>query len=358
MLEYKPHPMSLWKRSYTYRDIGLVPTQESTIESRTNINLYRDSCLIDDCIPVIAAPMVKVVGSELAQNLVTRDFPVVLPRTDYVEDDLKLWRETVAGLDSRTSNKLFFSVPAKDALTRIRAALKLNNPPQRFCIDVANGFSTVVQNALEELVELPEHFKFIAGNVASIQGYKFLADLGLDAVRVGIGGGSVCSTSLQTGIGVGQASLVYDIVQYRKALQAQNPLQSYPAIIADGGIKGPGDILKALALGADFVMAGGIFAGTDETPGSVIYVDNKKYKSYAGQASMAVKGSNKNVEGVEKLVAYKGSVHDVVDSIKDGLRSGMSYLNCLSLEDLQHLTEENFVLLSEASQYERTPHAE
>ena len=130
-----------------------------------------------------------------------------------------------------------------------------------------------------------------------------------------------------------------------------------PLIIADGGIKTPGDVVKAIALGADIVMVGGIFAGTDQAPGEIIEVEGKLYKRLAGQASFHVKGENKYVEGASKLVPHKGSAVHLWQTFQEGLKSGMAYLNCNTLDELRYLPDEYFVLLSNSAKFERGVHA-
>lgn len=161
-----------------------------------------------------------------------------------------------------------------------------------------------------------------------------------------------CSTSLATGIGIGQASLIREIAEFK-----MNVNMPCPEIIADGGIKTAADIVKAIALGADVVMIGNLFAGTDEAPGSILIHEGKKYKHFAGQASMHVKGSNTFVEGADILVPYKKSVKDVWKALEDGIRSGMAYMNCKTIEELKYLPDECFVLLGDAAKAERNIHA-
>jgi IMP dehydrogenase/GMP reductase len=157
--------------------------------------------------------------------------------------------------------------------------------------------------------------KIIIGNTATGATLETLENAGADAVRVGIGGGSVCTTSIQTGIGIGQVSAILDTVMTKKEKKLKIE------IIADGGIKHAGDIAKAIALGADAVMLGRMLAGTKETPGEVIKYNGMLWKKYRGSASFGVKMKNVFVEGEETMVPYKGTVKNVIDSIMDGLRS-------------------------------------
>jgi IMP dehydrogenase/GMP reductase len=223
-------------------------------------------------------------------------------------------------------------------------------PLDIICIDVANGYHTNVEKEVKSIRKYLPDIKIITGNVASLAGYIWLSDIGVDAVRVGIGGGSVCTTSVATGIGVGQASIVRECAMYRHH-------HGGAAIIADGGIKSPGDVVKAIALGADVVMVGGAFAGAKETPGRVLKIGDRKYKHLAGQASMYIKGQNKYVEGADVVVPYTGPIAETWHAFKEGIQSGMAYLNKDKLEDLRLLDDIYFTLLSDAAKTERKVHA-
>jgi IMP dehydrogenase len=189
--------------------------------------------------------------------------------------------------------------------------------------------------------------KIIVGNIAHGGTLDQLENAGADAVRVGIGGGSVCTTSIQTGIGIGQVSSLLNI--YFSRMNKKLKIK----IIADGGIKSPGDVAKAIALGADIVMLGRMLSGTRETPGEVIKYNGQLWKKYRGSASFGVKMRNEFIEGEETMVAYKGAVKNVINGISDGLKSSMSYMNCLNLDELRKT--EAFALLSNSSYLERLP---
>jgi IMP dehydrogenase len=214
------------------------------------------------------------------------------------------------------------------------------------CLDTANANNNEV---LRKTEEIKKKFKvrLIIGNIAHGGSLKQLENAGADAVRVGIGSGSVCSTSIQTGIGIGQVSSLLNVLFAREA----NKLKI--SIIADGGIKSAGDVAKAIALGADAVMLGIMLSGTKETPGEVIKYSGQLWKKYRGSASFGVKMRNEFIEGEETMVGYKGTVKNVIDSISDGLKSSMSYMNCFTLDELRKT--ETFAVLSNSSYLERLP---
>ena len=223
---------------------------------------------------------------------------------------------------------------------------KLSEGVKIICIDTANASNREVLKKSEQ-IKSNTRVKVIVGNIAHGTSLKQLVDAGADAVRVGIGSGSVCSTSIQTGIGIGQVSSILDVYFARK--EGKYKIE----IIADGGIKGAGDIAKAIALGADAVMIGRLLAGTRETPGEVIRYNDQLWKKYRGSASFGVKMKNEFIEGEETMVPFKGVVKNVVNAISDGLRSSMSYMNCQSIDELRNI--EAFAVLSNYSYLERLP---
>ncbi len=334
--------------SLTYSDISLVPRRLSTINSRDDIDTSSDFLGNKYKLPILSAPMKTVTGSVMARKLISLGCLPVLARTENAQTDLEAFQAS-ADIPGAAA----VSVGATGDFLE-RAAKFIQAGARIICIDTANGFHTTVAHAVKQLQKSRVPIKIIAGNVGSVEGYKFLDDLGVDAVRVGIGNGSVCSTSIATGIGMGQISLLQEIRNYRGRTESA-------AVIADGGIKEPGDIAKAIALGADVVMVGSYFAGTEESPGEVLegdkFSNRGKYKRYAGEASRSVKGNNaKYVEGIETWVPFKGKVAEQVQALEDGLKSSMGYMNCRTLTEFRNLPENCLVQLSSNARIERTPH--
>ena len=225
-------------------------------------------------------------------------------------------------------------------------------------VDSAHGHSANIIKAVRQIKEKYPDLQIIAGNVATGAATKALIEAGADAVKVGIGPGSICTTRVVAGIGVPQITAVMDC--YEVAKEYNIP------IIADGGIKYSGDMTKALAAGAGVCMMGSMFAGCDEAPGAFELYQGRKYKVYRGMGSIAAmeNGSKDRYfqqdakklvpEGVEGRVAYKGSVEDIVFQLIGGIRAGMGYCGAPTIKDL--IETSNFVKISAASLKESHPH--
>ena len=219
------------------------------------------------------------------------------------------------------------------------------------CLDVAHGHHILVRNALTELRKrLPSRIHIMAGNVATKKAFYDLSDWGANSIRVGIGGGSICSTRIQTGHGIPTLQSVFECAEASRDMNVR--------LVADGGIKNSGDMVKALAAGADFVMAGSLFAGTTNTPGEVIKTKNGDYKVYRGMASKeaqrAWKGSVSSREGISTHVPYKGSTEAVLEELVVGIRSGFSYSGAKNIFELQ--TRSTFLQQTGAGTKESNTH--
>lgn len=331
----------MFTQSYTYQDIGIVPTRKATAASRNNVVTESNFLGYSLELPILVAPMRHVVNTKLATTVRKLGGLAIMPRTylsnPYPDSSCDFNQNAVPTISLRNAEKDLKSLLA--FFPRVNA----------LCIDAANGYHQMVADVVQEIRKWDKEIKIIAGNIGSVEGYLFLSNFGVDAVRVGIGSGAGCTTSIATGIGVGQASLIREIATYRASCNKG------PLIIADGGIKQPGDLVKAIALGADIVMAGFLFAGCEEAPGEVIKFQGRKYKQYAGEASFAVKREHRYVEGEETLVPYSGPISSTWYHFEDGLRSAMAYLNAQTLDELRYLPDSHFRLLSDAAKLERLP---
>ncbi len=227
-------------------------------------------------------------------------------------------------------------------------------------IDTAHGHSKGVIDAVKKAKQTFKTLDIIAGNIATAEGAKALIDAGADAVKVGIGPGSICTTRIVAGVGVPQLTAINDV--YQVAAKKGIP------VIADGGIRYTGDIVKALAAGADTVMAGSIFAGTDESPGETIIYEGRKFKSYRGMGSIEAmnEGSKDRYfqdaeddikklvpEGIVGRVPFKGSVSEIIYQYVGGLRAGMGYCGAKNIKELQ---KAQFVKITSAGVQESHPH--
>jgi len=226
-------------------------------------------------------------------------------------------------------------------------------------VDTAHGHSTRVIEAIKKIKQNYD-IEIVGGNVATFEGAESLIKAGVDAIKVGIGPGSICTTRIVAGVGVPQVSAIQECK--RAAMKYNIPL------IADGGIKYSGDIVKALAIGADSVMIGSIFAGTEESPGEVVLYKGRSYKEYRGMGSIGAmkKGSKDRYfqeeaedtklvpEGIEGRVSYKGPISDCIFQLLGGVRSGMGYCGVKNLKELQEKTE--FVQITSAGLRESHPH--
>ncbi len=335
MRVYSKTELNTFNQSLTYDDISLIPTQVSRIKSRTEATTNCSFLGLKLNVPVISSPMDSVTGIEMAKELSNSGSLGIINRFD-------------SSLDAVLNAKNGKGIKAVSIAlnTDLKTIEKIAAKKYIICIDTANANNKEVLKKTE-MIKKKFDVKVIVGNIAHGRTLDELENAGADAVRVGIGGGSVCTTSIQTGIGIGQVSSLLDIYFSR------NEKKLKIKIIADGGIKSPGDVAKAIALGADVVMLGRMLSGTRETPGEVIKYNGQLWKKYRGSASFGVKMRNEFIEGEETMVAYKGAVKNVIDGISDGLKSSMSYMNCFNLDELRKT--EAFAILSNSSYLERLP---
>ena len=243
-----------------------------------------------------------------------------------------------------------------DLLDRVKALYEAK--VDVIVLDSAHGHSKGVIEAIKKIKENYPDLQVIAGNVATAEGCEDLIKAGADCIKVGMGPGSICTTRVVAGIGVPQITAVMDCAEVAKKYDIP--------IIADGGIKYSGDVVKALAAGADVCMMGSLFAGTEESPGEIVLYRGRSYKTYRGMGSIAAmehgskdryfqEGSKKLVpEGVEGMVAYKGKAEDITYQMIGGLKSGMGYCGAPNIKALQETAQ--FIKITAASLKESHPH--
>jgi len=337
-------------KAYTFDDLMLVP-QHSTIRSRkepsTGVNL--GGTLFD--IPIISAPMNTVTEHEMTLTMASIGAGSVLHRYMSIEDQISQVKKSALGLYSP-----WVAVGATGDFFE-RTQELWNVGVKRFCIDVANGHSEVCIDAVKCLIKkFGDSINIMAGNVCTSEGAINLAEAGVDIIRVGIGPGSMCTTRLVTGFGVPQLTAIQDCSKIKFTRSLPNI-----SIVADGGIRNAGDIVKALAMGADAVMIGGMLAGTDETPGETEDApDGRLYKYYHGMASEQGRGEwfNKSAtsfvpEGSSTKVWHKGEAKKIVQRLVDSLKVGMSFAGARNLQELRENAQ--FIEVSENGRIEGTP---
>ena len=368
--------MSLWetkfaKKGLTFDDVLLIPAESHVLPNEVKL----DTQLAPNLqlhIPLISAGMDTVTEGKMAIAIAENGGLGVIHKNlsieAQVEEVKKAKTKTVdpklphPALDDQ-GRLLVAAAVGVTSDTFERAEALLEAGADAIVIDTAHGHSARV---LRKIKEIREHFPnstLIAGNVATGEGTAALFDAGVDVVKVGIGPGSICTTRIVAGVGVPQITAIYD---------AASVAQKYgKKIIADGGIKYSGDVVKALAAGGNAVMLGSMFSGTTEAPGTIFTNEGKQFKSYRGMGSVGamsqqhgssdryfqggINEANKLVpEGVEALVPYKGDVSNIIYQIDGGLRAGMGYVGADTIEEL--IENSQFVQITNAGLRESHPH--
>ena len=337
------------KQAISYDDILLVP-QYSDIETRAEIEIGVDLDKHNHFdLPIIASPMDTISGDKMAIAMNHNGGLAVLHRYNTIEKQsglaasvIKLYGKTAAAAIGTTEEYLDRSTALYEAGVRI------------LCIDVAHGHHVLVKNALHKLRNLfGDTVHIMAGNVATLEGFIDLATWGADSIRIGVGGGSICSTRIQTGHGIPTLESIMATRMVKQSGRFENV-----KVIADGGLKSSGDIVKALACGADFAMVGSLLAGSDECPGEIIETRKGKFKTYRGMASkdaqLEWRGKTASLEGISTVVPHRGPVADVIAELARGIRSGLSYSGARSISELQEKVQ--FIIQSPAGQTESSTH--
>ena len=329
------------KQGLTYDDVLLVP-QYSEVKSRSEVSITSALGAHKFRLPIIASPMDTVTASPMAAAMHSYGGFGVIHRYNSIDIQCDhigcLPAETIVGAAIGTSG---------DYLERACALYEAG--AQILCVDVAHGHHILMRSALRELrATLGDKVHIMAGNVATLEGYNDLVDWGADSVRCNIGGGSICSTRIQTGHGVPGLQTIIDCARSDREAP----------IIADGGIRNSGDVVKALAAGADFVMLGSLLAASDEAPGDVINTHKGPFKSYRGMASKDAqiewRGKTASLEGIATTVPCKGPVGDILADLERGLRSGLSYSGSRSIQELQ--SKAKFIRQTTSGQIESSTH--
>jgi GMP reductase len=260
---------------------------------------------------------------------------------------LEEWELFLNNLNNNDYNYFTVSVGITDNdLDKLNNIIELDNNIKFICIDVANGYTQLFINRVKEIKKLYPNKVIIAGNIVTPEVTEELILAGADIVKAGIGGGSVCTTRIKTGVGYPQLSTVIECADAAHGLKGH--------IVSDGGCINSGDIAKAFGGGADFVMSGGMFSGHDESSGNIIEQNGVKYKEFYGMSSStAMEKHNKGVsnykasEGKRVLIKYKGSVENTIYDLLGGLRSTCTYVGAVKLKELSKRT--TFIKVSQQS---------
>ena len=346
--------MDAIKDSLTFDDVTLIPQYSSVLPSET-ITYIKLAHNLNLQIPLMSSAMDTVTESKMAIALSKSGGIGIIHRNLSIEKQVQEVKKVkknnfLVGAAIGVNSK---DIERADELSKAKVDMII--------IDTAHGHTQKVLFMIKKIKKKLKKCVLCAGNIATGKAAKFLADSGVDIVKVGIGPGSICTTRLVTGIGVPQLSAV---------LQVKKALKNYKTrIISDGGIKFSGDIAKAIAAGADAVMIGSLFSGTTESPGKIFKQKGKLFKNFRGMGSVGamsigsadryyqkkIKNVSKYVpEGVEGIVKFKGPVNKIIYNLIGGLKSSMGYLGAKTIKDLQKKGE--FVKITKAGFYESMVH--
>ncbi|MBC8408630.1 MAG: guanosine monophosphate reductase [Rhodobacteraceae bacterium] len=331
-------------KAYCFDDV-LIKPKYSDISSRKEIDLsiqFGKKNILN--IPIISSPMDTVTEADMACKLSSLGGLGIIHRYNSISDQAQI----VSYVKKSGAQNIGAAIGVgDDTITRVSALIE--SGVNIICIDIAHGHHSLMRHTLKTLRNTFGYdIHIMAGNVATLEGFNDLADWGASSVRVGVGGGSICSTRIQTGHGVPTFQSILDCAESdRNAI-----------LIADGGIRNSGDIVKCIAAGADAVMLGSLLAGTDESPGEVKYIDGEKIKTYRGMASKDAqlnwRGHYASVEGVTSFVKCQGPLENKVADLLRGIRSGLSYSGCRSIIEFQARAE--FITQTPLGQIESGTH--
>ena len=393
------------RKALTYDDVNIVP-KYSEIEHRDKIDIstkFTKKTRID--IPIVSSPMDTITEYEMAHEMLEWGGVGVLHRFNTIEEQSRMMKklhkefESYFKIDKDSpqtldeaydqyvkingyegyiddddgsdiqdyldmtkerldSNKRWSKKPLCAAVGVTgdyleRAQELINNGCNVLLIDVAHGHHKLVGEAIEKIKTKLATVEVIAGSVATGEACEYLCEKGADAIRVGIGNGSLCETRIRTGVGIPQVTALIDCVSVADTYSTP--------VIADGGVRNIGDVCKGLASGADSIMLGSLLSGTKETPGTIEKIgewpNEMLHKKYRGSASLDSKhdrGDNKNVEGNHKVIPYKGKVKRIIQDIQEGIRSSFSYVGANDISEYHSKVE--LIEVTRAGNLEGKPH--
>jgi len=347
--------MEVIKEALTFDDVLLMPRYSSVLPSETNLKIDLGYNLKLK-IPFLSSAMDTVTESSMAIAIAQKGGLGIIHRNLSINEQCKEIKKV------KNKNLIVGAAIGTTNEDLIRAKYILDAGVDLLVVDTAHGHSEKVIKILRKIKKIRSKIPICVGNIASGEAALKLYNEGADILKVGIGPGSICTTRMIAGIGVPQITAVMEVKKSMKNKKTK--------IISDGGIKFSGDIIKALAAGADAIMMGSIFAGSDESPGKKFKFKNKFYKSYRGMGSigaMSAGSSNRYFqknhkdkskfvpEGVEARVAYKGPVEKILYQLQGGLRSSMGYIGAKMIKEI--IKKAKFIKITKAGFYESMVHS-
>jgi IMP dehydrogenase len=336
------------QESICFEDILMVP-KSSLIESRKDVDLEMSIGVerkINLYLPIIASPMDTVCEQDMAMEISSYGGLGIIHRFMSAE------KQTQQVNSVAMKNHLIGAAVGvhNSVLNQVKSLIY--SGANLILVDTANGHNFLAINTVREIRRAFPEIHIMAGNVSTWDGFLQLSLAGADSIRVGIGGGSMCSTRIVTGHGMPTLSSIMEIYEMMERIELPT------SIIADGGIRNSGDAVKAFAAGADAIMLGSALAGHKESPGQLINKDGRSYKEFRGMASRQAQeewhGKVSVVEGESTLIPFKGEVGRTLDEWRAGIQSGCSYSGVHSLEDLQLFSE--YIRVTPNSLKESIPH--
>ncbi len=359
----------LIKEAYTFDDLLLVPAMSEVVPKDVSLKVkLTDKITLN--IPIVSAAMDTVTEDKMASAMAKLGGLGFIHKNMTIDEQatmIKNVKDAKVETDDEDANldvngKLIVGAAVGvgvDTMDRVAALVEAG--VDIITVDSAHGHSKGVIETVKKIRGQYPELDIVGGNVVTAQGATDLIYAGANVIKVGVGPGSICTTRVVSGVGVPQLSAVNDVYEIAK--------QYNVGVIADGGIKLSGDIVKAIGAGADCVMLGGLLAGTEESPGDIIEVYGKRVKNYVGMGSLTamqrgssdryfqggIKELNKLVpEGIEATVPYKGSIQDVIYQMSGGLRSGMGYCGCATVLEMHQKAQ--FVKITGSGLKESHPH--
>jgi len=336
-----------------FDDILLVP-QSSDIISRKDINLTmsigHENRSIELYLPIVAAPMDTVCESDMAMEIAAHGGLGIIHR--YMnQNDQKHQVFAVAKKGYAVGAAVGSLGNDSGLLDRVESLIISGT--KVILVDTANGHSIFAVETVRQIRKIFPDIHIMAGNVSTWDGFLALSLAGADSIRVGIGGGACCTTRIVTGHGMPTLASIMNIYAMQERLELPT------SIVADGGIRNSGDMVKSFAAGADAVMIGSLLAGHDQSPGKTILINGKQHKQLRGMASREAqydwKNSSSVVEGAAVDIEYRGDVSETIDTLRGGISSGCSYSGVNKLSDLQFVSQ--YITVGSNSVEENRPHA-